>query len=110
MSGYIKHYKRARSSQLNIYVKEEEVRKNTISKSHQLKRKVFIRKIEDIRLLTPYEDYGIPVIPNFPLIDAVIGPKLFLQMTVSYSHEGAVSKLPDILTEPSIAQFSQDIR
>lgn len=74
-------------------------KKHNFEISHQLKRKVFIRKIEDIRLLTPYEDYGIPVIPNFPLIDAVIGPNLFLQMTVSYSHEGAVSKLPHILTE-----------
>eukprot|EP01040_Poterioochromonas_malhamensis_P004148 gene4149-4441_t len=64
-------------------------KKHNFEISHQLKRKVFIRKIEDIRLLTPYEDYGIPVIPNFPLIDAVIGPNLFLQMTVSYSHEGA---------------------
>ncbi len=61
-----------------------------------LKRKVFIRKIEDISRLVPYEDYGIPIIPNFPLVDSIIAPNILFQMTVSESHKGAISKFESI--------------
>ena len=39
------------------------------------RRKVFIRTVEDISLLTP-NDYGIPMIPKFPLVDAIIAPNI----------------------------------
>jgi hypothetical protein len=68
--------------------------KNCTLKS-AVKRKVLIRKIEDIALLTE-EDYGLPIISNFALVDAIIQPDYMLQMTLSDSHKGAVTKLADI--------------
>jgi hypothetical protein len=70
-----------------------------LSIERPLKRKVFIRKLEDIRLLNPNEDYGIPIIPNFPLIDALIGPDILFQMTVSEVHKGAIDKLDPLVDE-----------
>ena len=61
----------------------------------KVNRKVFIRTIEDIKSLTP-TDYGIPIIPNFALVDAIIAPNILLQMTRSDSHTGAITKLPEI--------------
>ena len=66
-------------------------------------RKVFIRTIEDIALLKENE-YGLPIISNFSLVDAVIKarypgqPKcgVELQVTISKTHKGALSKHPDI--------------
>jgi hypothetical protein len=66
----------------------------------KVKRKVFIRSIQDIRLLQE-GDYGIPVIPNFSLVDAVIFPNILLQMTISSSHKGAKDSLEQIKTELS---------
>jgi hypothetical protein len=66
-------------------------------------RKVFIRKIEEIALLKENE-YGLPIIPNFSLVDAVIkvctpgNPPcgVELQVTIADSHKGALHKHPDI--------------
>jgi hypothetical protein len=64
-------------------------------------KKVFIRKVEDIALLKENE-YGLPIIPNFPLVDAVIqvggnpGYGIELQVTIAAAHRGAVDKHPDI--------------
>jgi hypothetical protein len=59
-------------------------------------RKVLMRKIKDIELLTD-GDIGVPVVGNFPLIDFVIkNPPTFLQMTISTKHSGAENKLDDI--------------
>lgn len=45
----------------------------------------------------PDNTYGLPVIPNFPLVDALVQPAVLLQMTVSEErHKGAVNRLHDI--------------
>jgi hypothetical protein len=59
------------------------------------KRKVLIRTIEDITTLRD-GDYGLPTIPNFPLVDAIIPPNILVQMTTSKNHVGAINKLNDI--------------
>jgi hypothetical protein len=64
------------------------------------KKRVFIRSIEDIRHLKE-GDYGLLVIPNFPLVDAVIPPNIVLQMTTSQQHEGSVKAL-----EPNAASLN----
>ena len=58
-------------------------------------RKVLIRRIEDIGNLLR-SDYGLPIISNFPLIDAVIQPNVLLQMTEGRSHKGAKTALESI--------------
>lgn len=66
-------------------------------------RKVFIRKIEDIALLKGNE-YGLPIIPNFSLVDAVIkvgtpgqpSCGVELQITIADSHKGALHKHQDV--------------
>ena len=68
----------------------------TIQLDMTKKRKVLIRKIDDIKELKT-GDYGLPSVPNFPLVDAVIKPDICLQMTTSSkSHKGAVARLQDI--------------
>jgi len=58
-------------------------------------RKVLIRRVEDIVKLLP-TDYGLPVISNFPLVDAIIQPKYMIQATESSSHIGAITQLTSI--------------
>jgi hypothetical protein len=60
-----------------------------------VRKRVFIRSIEDIRHLKK-GDYGLPIIPNFPLVDAVIPPNIVLQMTTSQQHKGSVDALESI--------------
>lgn len=69
-------------------------------------RKVLIRRVEDLAKLPP-NVYGMPIIPNFALIDAaikVVEPPplppygLQLQVTAAMSHTGAVDKHPAIET------------
>jgi hypothetical protein len=66
-----------------------------------VKKKVFIRTLKDIALLKENE-YGLPIIPNFPLVDAVIkvggnpGYGIELQVIIAGVHKGAVGKHPVI--------------
>ena len=69
--------------------------KNNKVLKQNITRKVLIRRIEDINSLL-VTDYGLPVIPNFPLVDAVIQPKYLLQDTMGRTHKGAVGKLESI--------------
>ena len=80
-----------------VELKSGLVRTNTVTTmmAIQNKRKVLIRTVGDIATLTEY-DYGLPTIPNFPLVDAVILPNICLQMTTSRKHLGAVDKLTEI--------------
>ena len=57
-----------------------------------------IRTIEDIGELKTSE-YGLPVIGNFALVDAVIQPNTLINFTISDKHKGAVDKLNDILEQ-----------
>jgi hypothetical protein len=60
------------------------------------KHVVRLRNVEDISQL-PNNSYGLPVTPNFPLVDAIVQPAVLLQMTVSATeHRGAVNRLQDI--------------
>jgi hypothetical protein len=61
------------------------------------KRKVIIRTIADISQLKD-GDYGMSSVPNFPLIDSAIKPNILLNMTISKTHNGATTRLPDIAT------------
>ena len=55
-----------------------------------------LRNVEDISHLSN-QSYGLPVTPNFPLVDAIVQPAVLLQMTVSEErHKGAVNRLGDI--------------
>jgi hypothetical protein len=55
-----------------------------------------LRQVEDIAGL-PIGTYGLPVVSNFPLVDAIVQPNVLLQMTVSEErHRGAVDCLEDI--------------
>ena len=61
------------------------------------KRSAFrIHNVKDIQNL-PDGTYGLPMICNFPLVDAVLRPNLGLQMTTSDRHKGSVAFLPKIL-------------
>ncbi len=63
-------------------------------------RKVLIRNVADIASLND-GDIGIPLIGNFPLVDAIIKTAthfLMLQMTISLSHGGAVKQLKAIIS------------
>ena len=72
--------------------------KNDIILERKITRKVLIRHIKDIgNLLTT--DYGLPVISNFPLIDAVIQPNYLIQVTESITYKRAVGKLNDIRSQ-----------
>jgi hypothetical protein len=66
------------------------------------RRKVLIRSVGDIPSLQT-GDYGLPTTCNFPIIDAVLPPATGLQMTTSHTHEGSITRLPDILDALSIA-------
>jgi hypothetical protein len=61
------------------------------------RRKVLIRNVEDIKSLKE-DDYGLPTICNFPIIDAVLPPDMGLQMTISDTHEGSNLGLSAILS------------
>ena len=54
-----------------------------------------IRSVDDIGQLA-CNSYGLPVISNFPLVDAVVQPAVLLQMTVSEDHKGATNQLDSI--------------
>jgi hypothetical protein len=54
-----------------------------------------VRTIEDIKKLG-HNDYGLPSICNYPLIDSVLKPSITTQMTISKSHRGAIGKLNQI--------------
>jgi hypothetical protein len=41
------------------------------------------------------DEYGLPAMPNFPVIDAIVGDYL-LQMTTALKHECAIAKLDQI--------------
>jgi hypothetical protein len=60
-----------------------------------------IRNVNDIENLTK-DDYGLPAICNFPLIDAVLPPHTGLQMTTSTSHQVSATSLPSILAKLGI--------
>jgi hypothetical protein len=60
-----------------------------------------IRNVDDIENLTA-NDYGLPTICNFPIIDAVLPPDTGLQMTTSTSHEGSAKYLQSILAKLEI--------
>lgn len=47
-------------------------------------------------------DYGLPTICNFPIIDAVLPPYTGLQMTTSASHEVSATYLESMLTNLEI--------
>ena len=72
-----------------------EARMQTATMQLQQKRKVLIRTVADIANLVD-GDYGLPTIPNFPFVDAVIPPNMVLQMAASSKHLGAVDKRYDI--------------
>lgn len=57
-------------------------------------RKKLIRTIDDINKLAVGE-YGLPVIPNFPVMDAIVG-NYILQMTTAKQHNCASAKLDEI--------------
>jgi DNA polymerase III delta prime subunit len=57
-----------------------------------------IRTIENIGELEEGE-YGLPVISNFALIDAVIQPNTLINFTISNTHKGAVGSLDSILEQ-----------
>ena len=64
--------------------------------SVQVTRRVFIRSIDDIKQLKDGE-VGVPTICNFPLVDFVLKPNWFLQMTEAETkHSGAVGKLGEL--------------
>jgi len=63
----------------------------------KVKRKVWIRTVNDVKNLED-GDVGVPMFKNFPLVDFVLKPDIFLQMTVSATHQGAVGRLPDLRT------------
>eukprot|EP01038_Epipyxis_sp_PR26KG_P006895 gene6895-9447_t len=69
--------------------------KNNIYLEQPITRKVLVRRVEDIDKLLP-TDYGLPVIANFPLIDAIIQPKYMIQATESATHIGATTQLTSI--------------
>jgi hypothetical protein len=50
--------------------------------------RILIRTIEDIKII-PDKYYGLPIFSNFPLVDAIIQPKILLQFTISNSHGSA---------------------
>jgi hypothetical protein len=56
-----------------------------INKSFFNLTRYLIRTVEDIEHL-PDNMYGLPVTPNFKLVDAVIQPNILLQFTVSETH------------------------
>ena len=57
---------------------------------------VLLRTMDDVSLL-PDGCYGLPSIPNFPLVDAIIQPDIAIQFTVSPGvHKGAASMLPEL--------------
>jgi hypothetical protein len=59
-------------------------------------RVVRLRGVNDVNLLSD-DTYGLPVISNFPLVDAIVQPNILLQMTVSEErHKGAVDQLPHL--------------
>ena len=59
----------------------------------KIKRRVFLRSIEDIKQLQIGE-IGVPTVPNFLLVDFIIKPNWFLQMTEAENiHVGAFEKL-----------------
>jgi hypothetical protein len=60
-----------------------------------------LRNVNDIENLTK-DDYGLPTICNFPLIDAVLPPYTGLQMTTSTSHQVSAKSLPSILEQLNI--------
>eukprot|EP00981_Chlorochromonas_danica_P015984 scaffold15077_cov527-Ochromonas_danica.AAC.1 len=62
---------------------------------HDRRRIVRVRTIEDIKTLGP-NDYGLPSICNYPLIDSILKPCTTTQMTISKRHRGAVNKLGQI--------------
>jgi hypothetical protein len=57
----------------------------TFEKSFFGMRRYLIRSVEDIEQL-PNNVYGLPVISNFKIIDAVIQPNILLQFTVAKTH------------------------
>lgn len=59
------------------------------------RRKVLIRTVEDIKQLQN-SDYGLPIVQNFPLVDAILPPKTVLQMTISLRHGGSVKSVTAI--------------
>jgi hypothetical protein len=60
-----------------------------------------IRNISDIENLRE-DDYGLPTICNFPLVDAVLLPNTGLQMTTSASHGVSAESLSSILAKLNI--------
>lgn len=62
---------------------------------HQRRKIVPVRTIEDIKKLG-HNDYGLPSICNYPLIDSVLKPSITTQMTISKRHRGAIGKLNQI--------------
>lgn len=56
---------------------------------------VLLRKIEDIANLTEGK-YGLPIVNNFPLVDAIIQPNILIQYTIAQHHKGAVAELENI--------------
>jgi hypothetical protein len=55
-----------------------------------------LRSVEDIEHLV-VGTYGLPITPNYPLVDAIVQPNVLLQMTISEEkHKGAVDELQAI--------------
>lgn len=62
----------------------------------QFTRKVFIYSIDDIKNLQEHE-LGVPAIPNFPLVDFILKPSIYFQVTIQKNkHKGAVHLLGDL--------------
>lgn len=57
------------------------------------KRKVFI----DTEIAQLEEnDLGVPTKMNFPLVDFILKPRVYLQATISKKHKGAINRLNDL--------------
>ncbi len=52
-----------------------------------------IRKISDLALLRN-DEYGMPSVTDFPLIDAAVGPNFVFQVTISKSYAKAEEGQP----------------
>jgi len=53
---------------------------------------VAFRRVDEIANL-PVGTYGLPMIPNFPISDAILQPDTLLQFTTSLKHRGSIENL-----------------
>ena len=95
-SGYLFEYTAHRklSKSNHDYLVFDMGEKKVKSLKMRVSRVVLIRTIDDIAKLKTNE-YGLPTISNFPLVDAIYN-NILINYTIAEHHSGAVNQLSDI--------------